>query len=449
MLHFVVITTVIFASLLHSASAMPHRPMADTLFAGYDDVLPKDLVEKVAEECKLAGSWTASSGDNFQYGKRATFWLQTDPVPKPRNYIEEAVLHLSKYALQDMYSHRDHEMILGAEWWVQIRSGTETIGFHYDKDEAMASIKSKMKHPLISTVTYLTDVGGPTLIFNQTTNGNDESPEIPDLGWISYPTKNRHITFSGDLQHGVLGSASKSGRVSQGRVTLLINWWEVQPMEPNTMELTDEHLKEIGIFESSGHPDVNVYLNDHESDSATLAFESRIDVPLSPTPTDGKRHEIIVPPGDAIYAYLPKDMNSGVHELRWKWDEIYGSIGLLDLENRNQVSSLFRLRQPKLLFLYDKKGLKGKKLHENMLAVIAPIAKTYVGSLKVYFAPTSTAKDVLGAFGISESDLPKLVIDDTVNNKKYVQDKFEVDADHITEWLHSTLPIKGLENLYK
>ena len=442
-------------ALLCTTFALQAKPIADTLFAAYDDVLPQSLLKQIAEDCPKVNAWTSNTGDSFMHGKRATFWLPTsDPPATPRNSIEEAVLRLSKDALKDIYSHRAHEKIIGAEWWVQVRAGTETIGFHYDKDEAMASLHSTMKHPLVSTVTYLSDLGAPTLIFNQTTDGNNETPDIPEVGYISYPKPNRHITFSGDLQHGVLGSASKSGRGGAGRVTLLINWWEVMPLEPNTMVLTDAHMREIGIYhpESYTAADVDVCLNDHDSAEHADALASRVPVPVTRTPTSGRRHEVTIPPGDSIFAYLPKDLSSGAHELNWKCDEIYGNVGMLDLQQRNQVGQLFRLEEPKLLFLYDKAGAKGKKLHEDMLQVLLPLAKTYVGSLKVYFAPTDTAADVIGAFGLSRTQLPALVIDDTAKGEKHTQPPadFSTDAESVTEWLHSQLPgLRGTEHMHK
>jgi hypothetical protein len=454
-MHILVVLVAFFVT-LHSILAENEH----TLFAAYDDVLSKDFMDKVAAEARHANEWTLKE-DSFQFGKRPTFWLQTvDPIPKPRNHIEEAVLRLSKYALPDMYSQRAGEKIIGGEWWVQVRHGTETIGFHYDKDEAMASEQMRMKHPLISTVTYLTDLGAPTLIFNQTTNGNDETPEIPEIGYISYPKFNRHITFSGDLQHGVLGSASKSGRVQLGRVTLLINWWEVAPLEPNTKVLSDEDLKDMDLYinpdthihDANKRGEMNVCYDEDKDYSDIL--KSRLDVPISPTPSvenGGKRHTIEIPPGDQIYANLPKDMNSGVHALHWAWDEIYGSLGMLDLNNRNQVSTLFRLEEPKLIFIYDPRGIEGKKLQEDMLKAILPIGKTYVKSLKVYFAPITKCKDILAPFRLDESDAPRLVIDDTVNGNKFAQtrEEFSKDPEVILAWIKKHVNLEGLENKYK
>ena len=43
--------------------------------------------------------------------------------------------------------------VVGAEWWYQARDTTENIGFHYDKDEGIASNEMRMVYPQISTVT--------------------------------------------------------------------------------------------------------------------------------------------------------------------------------------------------------------------------------------------------------------------------------------------------------
>jgi hypothetical protein len=447
-----------------------------TLFTAYEDALPVDILDSLKEEARKAGKWSAETADSFMYGQRSTFWFLTDDPaagttpPVPRNNVEKAILHLRQFALRDIHANRPNDRILGAEWWVQIRSGSEDIGFHYDKDEAMASLQSVMKHPLISTVTYLSDIGSPTLIFNQTTNGNDETPEIPALGYLCYPKLNRHVTFSGDLQHGVLGSASQSGRVPEGRVTLLINWWDTQPLEPNTIVVTEKLLSDIGIDKppKSTAPTYTRELEAVEVDiqggaghsassgsaaaAAAAVRAKRVPVATLSTVKQGaRRHEVTLPPGDRLFLNLPQSLtNGGIHRLEWAWDEIYGNLGILDLQVRNQVSQLFRLPQPKVLFLYKDSGKAGKKMYEDMLEAILPLTKTYVGSLKVYFAPTSKAKDVLGAFSLTEKDLPALVIDDTAAGAKHVQPKadFAFTAEAVEAFVKAHVALEGKENLF-
>lgn len=56
----------------------------------------------------------------------------------------------------------------GAEWWVQRRreGHHEDLGmpFHWDKDEHMLDQEGVVICPVVSTVTYLTDDGAPTVV---------------------------------------------------------------------------------------------------------------------------------------------------------------------------------------------------------------------------------------------------------------------------------------------
>ena len=56
----------------------------------------------------------------------------------------------------------------GAEWWVQRRKeghhANLGMPFHWDKDEHMLEQKGEILCPAVSTVTYLTDHGAPTVV---------------------------------------------------------------------------------------------------------------------------------------------------------------------------------------------------------------------------------------------------------------------------------------------
>ena len=249
---------------------------------GFDDVLPPDIIGKVYDECRRLHDLgdIYKSGD-LMHGKKATNWLPLDPksptvsrtlglgtssspstaldvinlltqllhvLPPlsltltlsqpPRNFIEHAVQKFYELAVPEQFYGDDYNIphygevtryskadIKGGEWWIQARGGKEGIGFHYDKDEAYASMHMRMSFPIISTITYLTDVGAPTLILNQTSlDGSTDFPDVPHEGFLSYPKKNRHVMFRGDLNHGVSKTLSLDEN-SDNRVTLLVNWW--------------------------------------------------------------------------------------------------------------------------------------------------------------------------------------------------------------------------------
>ena len=78
-----------------------------------------------------------------------------------------------------------------------------------------------MKHPIVSTVCYLTaPCGGPTLVTDQTMAGDDDSPTTTTTttttttsqstgsgaaqGWLCAPRRNRMLVFDGTLLHCVL-----------------------------------------------------------------------------------------------------------------------------------------------------------------------------------------------------------------------------------------------------
>ncbi len=83
--------------------------------------------------------------------------------------------------------------VVGGKYWYQYRGPGDGVGFHYDKDEGMASDQMIMRFPMYSTVTYIEPKGAPTIILNQTIikNGNVEVPGVPDQGWFVYPKVNK------------------------------------------------------------------------------------------------------------------------------------------------------------------------------------------------------------------------------------------------------------------
>ena len=144
----------------------------------------------------------------------------------------------------------------GAEWWVQIRPSPEKTGryamleeqekktaddndrnknddhdkngitFHWDKDEDLRLLLcggNTYIHPHLSTVTYLTDKGAPTLAVNcrihnltgewivpssvvlpSTTasdDDDDDDQQQQQQGFVSWPRVGKHLSFDGRFLH--------------------------------------------------------------------------------------------------------------------------------------------------------------------------------------------------------------------------------------------------------
>jgi len=129
----------------------------------------------------------------------------------------------------------------------------DEVGLHFDADyELEEQTGNIMLHPRLSTVTYLSDHGAPTLIFDQ------KSPPMDDMkkktlekginkAWLSHPKVGKHTVFDGRFLHGAPalyfpGRSNKNNNSSEEtkepaakrqkvicddrkRYTLLVNIW--------------------------------------------------------------------------------------------------------------------------------------------------------------------------------------------------------------------------------
>jgi hypothetical protein len=136
----------------------------------------------------------------------------------------------------------------GAEWWVQVRDPSgpaAAIKPHWDKDEMLRSDTGIWVHPQLSTVTYLTAGGSPTLVLGRRSTGDGTCPlsgsavstpgsDISTLVF-SQPRVGKHLVFDGQLLHLVAPQLAtqygdlteeRFGTISEPagvRVTFLVN----------------------------------------------------------------------------------------------------------------------------------------------------------------------------------------------------------------------------------
>lgn len=137
----------------------------------------------------------------------------------------------------------------GAEWWIQIRAlgaaaptgptrredvGTAregpSIGFHWDMDLGVMRDHGLGLHPHLSTVTYLSDVGGPTAVAAQRRPDEEAGVRLrPRALLLSFPRVGKHFAFDGRFVHGAPAApppaVSASGGCEGVRITFLVNIW--------------------------------------------------------------------------------------------------------------------------------------------------------------------------------------------------------------------------------
>eukprot|EP01102_Stenamoeba_stenopodia_P018834 TRINITY_DN6977_c0_g1_i1.p1 TRINITY_DN6977_c0_g1~~TRINITY_DN6977_c0_g1_i1.p1 ORF type:complete len:416 (+),score=69.64 TRINITY_DN6977_c0_g1_i1:53-1249(+) len=223
------------SALLPLAQAVDEPTATDKSFMwAYSNVLPEELLPLLTEESKSFFSYEWSSPLDDE--SRRTRWVSREQLENPRTTVELAIRMLSEVASPKIPVNWG-----GCEWWVQVRSSRGSLSFHFDKDEALWDYRKEMVHPLIASVFYLTDHGGPTLITNQT--WSDKKPYAfpiqPDSAGYSFPEKNKYLLFNGSLLHAILPSPYQHNEI---RVTLLVNYWEKQPSWPNVDVLDYNHV---------------------------------------------------------------------------------------------------------------------------------------------------------------------------------------------------------------
>lgn len=117
--------------------------------------------------------------------------------------------------------------------WTQWISVDDSIGWHWDRDYALEAEHGISVHPALATVTYLSDVGAPTLIFENAAPvlASDEPPSGARALHASWPKAGKHVSFDGRWLHGApdgvpaLTSGPSAGGARAHRATLLVNVW--------------------------------------------------------------------------------------------------------------------------------------------------------------------------------------------------------------------------------
>jgi hypothetical protein len=178
----------------------------------------QDYMDKLLFDCEIADCALMPR----------TFWMPADGT-EPRCAFEKMALdvfhhHVPKDLVYDASSS-------GAEWWVQLRPSPPGIGryamldtdpdemskngisFHWDKDEDLriAAGGSLYIHPHLSTVTYLTSLGAPTVALNCRVHpmtgdwlvpGTREDLEEDKVeAFVSWPLQGKHLSFDGRFLH--------------------------------------------------------------------------------------------------------------------------------------------------------------------------------------------------------------------------------------------------------
>ena len=194
---------------------------------------------------------------------------ELSPACPPPLLVEQVVHHLFHHVLRPSLSATCRPV--GLEWWLHARPASSSMFLHFDRDEWRWQQKKEAAFPLLSSVTFLTNKGGPTFIVQQTTDSTMSRlyPERPTTkqeqqqqqqqqaasldGSLCWPMENTTVLFPGNFLHGVLGvqhddksdvfmmkdelKEASEPTPELPRVTLMINVWEEPLQDPTCVTL--------------------------------------------------------------------------------------------------------------------------------------------------------------------------------------------------------------------
>jgi hypothetical protein len=229
------------------------------------------LYNELLLDCEIADSglmprtfWVPAAADSFQ----------------PRCTLEQMARDIFLHHTARCGDNSFDPEQSGAEWWVQLRPSPEITGrysmhgsnddeyerngicFHWDKDEDLRLLcgGTVYVHPHLSTVTYLTAIGAPTIVAEGFRINNLSGEWIPPVdlepsndgaattdeasrvaAFVSWPAVGKHLSFDGrylhaapfDLQqpgafakqYQVPVDTDKVQRRRYRRCTFLVNIW--------------------------------------------------------------------------------------------------------------------------------------------------------------------------------------------------------------------------------
>jgi hypothetical protein len=166
-----------------------------------DDLLPSDLAEQLGAQVIAAEELPGH-----------LWWYQLDTPP--RTLFEQVIACLRPQV-------PCAASCIGAEWWMRAQAASSPFQFHFDRDER---VRDTVVSPRTSSILYLSDVGGPTLIVDHEPGGS-----APSSARAVRPRRGRFATFPGTLFHGVLPGEPSSWP----RLAMFVNWWEHRPQAPS------------------------------------------------------------------------------------------------------------------------------------------------------------------------------------------------------------------------
>ncbi len=221
----------------------------------------------------------------------------------------------------------------------------------------------------------------------------------------------------GDLNHGANDAISAKPLLpGEHRVTFVVSWEDVKPLEPNCHYISDEEMPSTVKVPVTRPPDWHLGTSIKRVPTTKVtpghggSAAGWYELPLG---RDGSR----------LHALLPVPRNrqsvpdpSGSYLLEWGRREVFGQVYELDLHSNSQRRMLFNGGKPVVIMIVAARDSAGegndaaqKRAKERMGALRA--AKAWIGrfgveSANFFLGQADTHANVLSEFGLRKKDCP-------------------------------------------
>lgn len=206
----------------------------------------------------------------------------------------------------------------GAEFWTQVIDTRDDIAPHWDRDYGLEDAGASV-HPHVATVSYFSDVGGPTVVWEHYggpgVGGGEFGGEVGAMH-VSYPVKGKHLSFDGRFLHAapndlIVGDKEKKGT----RRTFLVNVW-INHVPVDSEVMGEELLGRMKC--GAGEVAAADWSGEGEFGALEVGAGAGEDVTL-PFVCDGRHGKVRVPRGEAVRLEGQRRMEGGEHALRVTW----------------------------------------------------------------------------------------------------------------------------------
>ena len=207
-------------------------------FRSFSEVFSEATAPSLREDCCAAARSVRDVHANSEYSEGQTFWIGADETP--RCSLEQVALDIFRLHTGVQGCTFDPERS-GAEWWcLAMDAESSQVAWHWDKDYSLEQSGINIS-PHLGTVTYLSNVGAPTVMMDKTCS-TDYSADISGdatQAFLSRPAFGKHVVFDGRFLHAAPSELSlwpvdapsasttptpTAAKLDQ-RVSFLVNIW--------------------------------------------------------------------------------------------------------------------------------------------------------------------------------------------------------------------------------